>query len=172
VQTRKVIGAVLLVCIAVAGTLLAFFYLDYFALSRGEEEIHLLPEGFEGPVVIVFNKSDGQPKEYERKKRVYRIPPNGVLKTQFAESSGTWKWRNAEYFYVGKDGSRAPIPYDPFKKLPADSTRIEVQANSVGTGEAKRRDGAGNIFQRYAVAKNQNAGIAQEKMLGMSIGDL
>jgi hypothetical protein len=168
---QNVFGAVLFVCLGVAGTLVALILADYFVWSRAEDEIHLLPQGYDGAVVIVFNRADGQPKEYEGKKRVYRIPTNGILKTQFAEKSGTLKWRNAEYFYVKKDGSRAPLAYDPLNKLPPDGGRIEVQRHSVGTGEARKKDGT-NIFLRYAVSKNQNASDAQKKLLEIDIGNI
>jgi hypothetical protein len=169
---HKTLRSVLFICVGVVATLLALLSFDYFNWSRAEDEIHLLPEGYEGAVVIVFNRADGQPKEYEHKKRVYRIPSSGILKTQFVEKPGTSKWRNAEYFYVKKDGSRAPIAYDPQSRLPADSNRIEVQRNSVGIGEARKRDGTSNIFFRYVVSKNQNAGDAQKKLLEIDVGGI
>jgi len=140
--------------------------------SRAEDEIHLLPDGYEGLVVIVFNRADGQPKEYEGKKRVYRIPGNGILKTQFTEKRGTSKWRDAEYFYTKGDGSLSPITYDPLNKLPSDNNRIEVQRTSVGMGEARKTDGAVNIFHRYVVSKNQNASIVLKRLFEIDIGDI
>ena len=43
----------------------------------------MLPRGFVGPVLIIFNQPDGEPREYKDGKRVYRIPSSGVLRTQF-----------------------------------------------------------------------------------------
>jgi hypothetical protein len=55
---------------------------------RGEDELFLLPDAFTGPVVVVFGQPDGQPLEYRAKRRVFRIPRGGVLKTQFVEQYG------------------------------------------------------------------------------------
>ncbi len=59
-----------------------------FSGCCGQRELTLLPDGYEGPVVILLSAHDGQPPEYRGKTRVYRIPESGVLKTQFAAYSG------------------------------------------------------------------------------------
>lgn len=76
--------------------------------NSGEDSIRLIPEGFEGPVIIVFNQKDGEPKEYDNGKRVYRIPKDGVLRTQFESNFGLQKH---EFFYTNKDGDWTEIPF-------------------------------------------------------------
>ena len=59
-----------------------------FSGCAGQSELTLLPDGFEGPVLILLSAHDGQPPEYRGKARVYRIPASGVLRTQFGAYSG------------------------------------------------------------------------------------
>lgn len=74
--------------------------------DRAEPELHLIPQGVEGPVLIVFNDPDGEPAEYEGESRVYEIPKSGVLRTQFSPNEG---WRNPVYMYVDEQGQRTSI---------------------------------------------------------------
>ncbi|MCX2679362.1 hypothetical protein OOZ15_05350 [Galbibacter sp. EGI 63066] len=76
--------------------------------EEGEDSIRLIPKGYEGPVLIVFNQSKGEPKEYEDGKRVYRIPENGILETQFEPNYGIQKH---QFFYVDSLGNREEIPF-------------------------------------------------------------
>ena len=55
---------------------------------RREPALFLLPPGFVGNVVVVYDQSRGQPREYRDGRRVYRIPPAGVLFTQFGPNTG------------------------------------------------------------------------------------
>ncbi len=64
----------------------------------GEQATYYIPNQFIGNVIVVFNQSSGKPAEYKAGKRVYRIPQNGVLMTQFAPSHG---WHiSDEYWYT------------------------------------------------------------------------
>ena len=64
--------------------------------QKAEPELFILPEGFTGVVTIIFDQSDGQEKEYQDGRRVYLIPENGVLYTQFKPSYGIL---NRKFFY-------------------------------------------------------------------------
>lgn len=76
--------------------------------QEAEDTIRLIPEGYQGTVLIIFNQEDGTQKEYEGNKRVYRIPENGVLNTQFKPNYGMQKY---EFFYVNDKGERTEIPF-------------------------------------------------------------
>jgi hypothetical protein len=69
-------------------------------------ERYLIPENYRGPVVIIFNQKDGQKKEYEGKRRLYRIPPTGVLFTQFKDEQG---WIDQDYYLVSPNGQRKKL---------------------------------------------------------------
>jgi len=76
--------------------------------QEAENTIRLIPEGYKGSVLIIFNQEDGLPKEYEGDKRVYRIPKNGILKTKFKPNYGIQKH---QFFYVNSNNERSEIPF-------------------------------------------------------------
>lgn len=76
--------------------------------QEAEDTIRLIPEGYTGSVLIIFKQEDGKPREYEDGKRVYKIPDNGVLKTQFEPNYGV---QTHQFFYVDKEGNRTEIPF-------------------------------------------------------------
>src|SRR5258706_10122111 len=69
-------------------------------------ERYLIPENYKGPVIVIFNQKDGQKKEYEGKRRLYRIPQTGVLFTQFKDEQG---WINQDYYYVSPNGQKKKL---------------------------------------------------------------
>ncbi len=69
--------------------------------SNPEKEVHLIPFGHIGKVEIVYNQKDGVPVEYDdKRRRIYRIPDNGVLLTQFSPNSGGVSLDDIEFYYV------------------------------------------------------------------------
>ena len=78
------------------------------AQKQAENTIRLIPKDYIGPVLVIFNQQEGEAKEYEGDKRVYKIPENGVLKTQFEPNYGVQKH---EYYYVDNNGKRTEIPF-------------------------------------------------------------
>src|SRR5262245_44203603 len=70
------------------------------------EEIHMLPDDYTGPVLILADQRDGTAPEYRGSARIYRIPPSGVLKTQFSIHHGPVDL----HFYRGTDTLGPGIP--------------------------------------------------------------
>ncbi len=53
-----------------------------FSCNNGDKEVVVLPENYKGYVVIIYNQENGDSAKYENGKRIYKIPLNGILKTQ------------------------------------------------------------------------------------------
>ncbi len=70
-------------------------------ISSNNLPIYLIPEGYEGNILIVYNQDDGSPSSYEKFRRVYQIPNNGVL---LEENSPTRSWYRPSFWYVDRDG--------------------------------------------------------------------
>jgi len=70
-------------------------------------EIFLIPSGYCGTVKVVFEEPCGQKETLEDKKRIYIIPENGILISQFKQEFGIL---NQEYYYVDAKGERTLIP--------------------------------------------------------------
>lgn len=95
-------------------------YLCWYYTSSADKEIHLLPKGFTGIVIIRFNSEQGKNEQYEDGKRVYEIPANGILDTKFKPNEG---WSDFPvYFYV--DGN---------KRLPLTK---KVYSPNIGTAKS------------------------------------
>ncbi len=65
--------------------LLSIFLLTACIGAKPEKEINYLPKGYIGKVAVIFDQIDGRRKEYVGDRRVYKIPPCGILKTIFQE---------------------------------------------------------------------------------------
>ncbi|MBZ9731609.1 hypothetical protein LB467_18130 [Salegentibacter sp. JZCK2] len=92
--------------------------LSFMVLScdTGEQEIIIAPRDYTGYIIVIFNQEDGKPVKYEGKKRIYEIPSDGVLKTQFNSNDG---WSDYPEFYYEV--------IDPEYKLPSNIlTEIET----------------------------------------------
>lgn len=76
-----------------------------------EKEIFILPEGFWGTMIVFFDQPDGQEIQYEDSARVYRIPPQGYLKTQFPKNGGCMNNNRIKFFYEDSLGVRKPLDY-------------------------------------------------------------
>ena len=100
----KIVLITLLVLIVV------FFYV-IFNYPKAEPETILIPENYRGEVIIVFDRKNGLPIEYEKKERIYRIPETGILFTQFSYNPGVI---DQEYYFIDPNGKRTEIEYRPF----------------------------------------------------------
>jgi hypothetical protein len=87
--------------------------------KKAEQEIVILPKDYKGYIVIIYDQKKGASARYEGKKRIYEIPPNGILKTQF---TGNYGWREfAEFYYEGVSRENRLLSFAEFEKIPTDS---------------------------------------------------
>ena len=74
---------------------------------RAEGEIHFIPKGYVGWVIIAFRAANGEAPAHEGDARLYRIPQSGILITQAEPNVGSSPaWR---FFLEEPDGARSPI---------------------------------------------------------------
>ena len=125
-------------------------FLAWYMTSNGE--IHLIPKNYEGVVVIVFNVADGVPEKHEDRKRVYEIPDNGILRTQFKFNDHWVASSYLQYYYVSKSGERERIPYpDRVENLSSDV--VQVFSKSAGDNASSPE----NPYIIYLVGKYEEA---------------
>jgi hypothetical protein len=91
--------------------------------SRNEDVEYILPSNFIGVVVVVFDQINGKEIEYNEKKRVYRIPPNGILKTKFKQSRVTYSYA---FYKIDSFGQKNKLDFYPALDLinEVDSNRL------------------------------------------------
>lgn len=132
-----------------------------------EDSIWLIPEGYVGPVIIIFNQPEGAPKKYENGKRVYEIPENGILRTRFGPNNGIQKhW----YFYVNADGNRTPIEYiDQWEINERKYSPEKVYAFDEGAGAIGSANHDFIHFKKSFVGKPSNRDSLQMVMKSIKI---
>src|ERR1041384_3171696 len=113
----------------------------WMAVNRGDEETIIIPESYRGPVIIAYDSKPpaGRPREYEEGRRLYRIPGDGVLRTQLSDNAG---WHKApRLFQVTSEGLRPPL-FDASGNW--DRTPPGVVAAFGGDGGMRARANTGN----------------------------
>jgi len=84
-------------------------------------ETHLIPQGYTGPVVILYLASGGEGVSGpDSNPAVHQIGRDGVLRVN--DSAPSAGFVDIKYFYIAADGSRSEIPYE------ADTNAIQAFA--------------------------------------------
>lgn len=110
--------------------------------QKAEPETYLIPENYTGEVNILFNQNGvpvkyqneygrdtiytsqkGMPPKYENGRRLYEIPSDGVLLTQFKENDG---FIDRQYYSVDGNGKRTPFEVFKFEHFKKDSAGYVV----------------------------------------------
>ena len=116
----------------------------FSSCENAESETYLIPSDYTGEIQVIFNQNGipikykneyghdttytskiGQPVKYENGRRLYEIPSNGILLTQFKNNDG---FINREYYSVNGLGER--IRLEVFE--PGDS--VKWKANNTMKG--------------------------------------
>ena len=69
--------------------------------SHAESERYVVRTGYTGWVFIVLDNPQGRAPEYDGSRRVYRVPENGILVTQFPSNDG---WTRSPVQYQEQSG--------------------------------------------------------------------
>jgi hypothetical protein len=100
-------GVTMRSCLQATAILAAVFALACWAHS--DSEVHLLPAGFAGPVVIIYGDTAApEAARNDEGATVYQIPDSGVLRVRNAPRPVGFY--DLSYFYEAPDGARTQIP--------------------------------------------------------------
>lgn len=84
-KTFKTKGTILGVLIFL---FIGWIFFGYF-YNKANSEIFVLPDGYTGAVIILFDEDNGTPEKLDDDgNRVFEIPSSGVLKTKFKFQEG------------------------------------------------------------------------------------
>jgi hypothetical protein len=103
-------------------------------------EVHLIPTGYKGDVVILTGYPGGVPAKRDGRTIVFEIPPSGILVSQDHPSSG---WHFQRYYYVGDSGRRQRLENFPSTVHDTPQNRSDhepVVALRTGEGESRGMD--------------------------------
>ena len=133
-------------------------------INTAEPETFLIPSGYQGKIRIILSQKCGQPTKYEGKRRLYVIPDDGILMTQFEAEQG---FINHE-FYIIENGKRRKVEelmVQAFnEEWTLEKNQSEPPRNKVAIFEAGRTysDGSSefyictyNQFREYGVNYDQ-----------------
>jgi len=110
-------------------------------MTKASDDIFIMTADFKGTIAVIYGQENGTEKEYENGKRLYRIPQNGILKTQFELKGETANF--GEYYYLTDDGQRIRIRSFPYYENFPDSTKSYVHSWQLGSAT----DSEGNKFK-------------------------
>src|SRR6266403_2361467 len=96
----------------------------------GQDQIFVLPKGYKGVVIVIYNQRNGQAPKYDQGKRIFEIPDDGVWKTQFAPNNS---WRRPDKFFYMVGGQMVEIPY---VLSPRELSESAVQACCLSSGKS------------------------------------
>jgi hypothetical protein len=93
-------------------------FILFFAscFQKAEPELHIISEGYQGYVIIIFDDPNGHEVKYKDDFRVYEIPPEGILRTKFKAQAGWIPNGKLKYSY-DSNGENKFIQY---KELNSD----------------------------------------------------
>lgn len=120
-------------------------------------ETFLIPEGFTGVVYVIHDEQLGEEKEYEGWRRLYKIPPSGVLFTKFKPSEGI---HNRKFHYISESGARkelGELDYREFnEKYTINQRPTEPPRDSLAVFTPEIRSLVnGNSYTTFTVGKYQ-----------------
>ena len=81
--------------------------LFYSCRKDAEPETFLIPNNYEGAIVLLFDQNDGLDEEYSEGRRIYRVEQNGLLKTQFSKTKHGRL--DQDYYYIDSLGVRTQV---------------------------------------------------------------
>lgn len=129
----KKISNVAQIVIIISPLLLGYVIIE---LTSSSDDIFLIPNGFKGKIEIIYGKKDGKPKEFEKGWRVYRIPKDGILKTQFELSGNSIKLSESKYYFIDNENKREIIDsYCSHCEVP-DTLKTQVIFGELITNES------------------------------------
>ncbi|MGE0127336.1 MAG: hypothetical protein AB7U82_04440 [Blastocatellales bacterium] len=150
-------------------TVLALFGVGIYLWQNeiGDDEVFILPKGYNGVVFILHDQKNGRPKRYEQRKRVYEIPDNGILKTQFSHNTG---WHHISKYFYKEDEKLIEIPFViDGKQIKSDKTQVCC----ISSGEAYRNDNKkAVIFTQFYVGTKEEIRKAGERAEKLNVADL
>tara|TARA_R110002051_G_scaffold323487_1_gene417259 strand:+ start:3633 stop:4082 length:450 start_codon:yes stop_codon:yes gene_type:complete len=116
--------------------------------KKNEDTITLIPKDYLGTVKIWFNQKNGTEKKYEKNKRIYKIPENGVLKTKFSPQFG---YHFTKYYYISENGKRTEIKplLDLSKNVLDTIDKNKIYAyHFMSIGNTLKMDSIGNVIEK------------------------
>lgn len=130
--------------------------------------VYLMPSGYVGTVIIVYDQPDGETLDVEEGLYVYKIPASGVLKVRTPAYVGIV---NLKYFYVDQAGERQEVkhititgdrdpqgqPQNKYGNLSQDEVENSIFVMNPGGAGEFRVNGKPVQFSRIVIGKPKDS---------------
>ena len=124
--------------------ILLYLSVLFFSCNAGDKEAIIVPKDFKGYIVIIYSQKTGFPSQYDNGKRIYKIPRDGIYKTQLASNNGL---RDLPDFYYEKITPERQLPsYAEFDKIPPN-----VVVGFMGARVSANKDYEGKRLVEYSL---------------------
>ena len=134
--------------------------------QKADEAIFIIPRDYTGYILIVYNQPSGEPERYLDNKRVYTIPENGILKSQFPINDG---WSFVPEFYYDEIAEINKLPFvTEANKIPEDE--VAVHGGTVGSLSRDNEKKERIKFVQYYVGNRQQINQAFKSVELLDIG--
>ncbi len=161
IKPRKVADPILFSSLGLILVLVIFVSAAYQS-AQGEDEIFIVPEGYAGYIVIIYDQEHGEPIRYAGKKRVYAIPPDGILRTQF---SGNYGWADFSEFYYDSIAPENRIPFvSGPNSIPKDGSVVACGGSTGNYNKDPQGGGETVEFTRYYVGTSEQISKAARRI--------
>jgi hypothetical protein len=136
---------------------------------RSEQEAFILPAGYIGPVIILYEQQNGARPLQENGRQLIEVPASGLVKLA---DKHTRRNRSPVYYYRLRDGSLEEIPYldawghdrRSFENISDDEKdRATFAMNDGGVGHAEI-DGRRTSYRSFIVGTPKDRNKHHEMM--------
>ena len=97
--------------------------------TKSEPEIFLIPNNYEGVVIVLFNQLNGEQEKYLDNRRLFDIPQNGILATRFKK---TKHGELDQLFYYKDNNSNKKTELKPYSVGIADERKNYIMNGVYG----------------------------------------
>lgn len=112
--------------------LLLILSIMLYGCKNAENEIFVLPEGYTGYILVIFDQEKGIQPKYFEDSRLYEVPQNGILKSIHTTNDG---WTDFPMFYYQEVTRNKQIPFvTSLDNVPTD----EIVAYGGTSGSIKK----------------------------------
>ena len=138
----------------------------FIGCKQGEKEVVIVPKNYKGYIVIIYNQMHGARQVYYKGSRLYIIPYNGILKTEF---SGNYGYIGLPEFYYE---SIEPNNIIPFSANHKNNRPDAVIASGGSTGKAYKKNDQYVEFQIFYIGNQKEIAKAFEAAEKLDISKL
>lgn len=107
-------------------------YFTFHYINLPSSDLFLIPKEFRGTVYIYYNQSNGARKEYEGSRRLYRIPKDGILLTQFDLKEGIVDLSDSKFYLVDYKNMRVELKHCSIYDKKMDTTMVQAISGECG----------------------------------------